>query len=75
VTRIITFPDSLNRETGLICSYLGGEKDVEKMEAYKIFWQMDATRFLYYLTLIRVSDLHPHLEPRMPEAGRVRKPV
>lgn len=31
VTRVISFPESLNGETGLTCSYLGGPRDFERL--------------------------------------------
>jgi hypothetical protein len=36
VLRVITFPESLNGETGLICSYLGGTNEFSGMKVYEI---------------------------------------
>ncbi len=36
VTRVITYPESLNGESGLICSYLGDHKDFSRMTVEEI---------------------------------------
>ncbi len=36
VMRVITFPDSLNGETGLVCSYLGSVREFSRMKVYEI---------------------------------------
>ena len=63
VTRIITFPGSLNGETGLICSYLGKREDFEKISISDVLWDSKAVKFLYDLNWIKGSELHSHPEP------------
>lgn len=70
VMRVITFPGSLNGQTGMRCSYIGGLEDFEKTPVSRIVWQSDATRFLYDFSFVRMSELHAHPEPRMHAAGR-----
>jgi hypothetical protein len=37
--RVITFPESLNGETGLVCSYLGSPAEFRDFEVYEILEQ------------------------------------
>lgn len=46
IDRVITFPGSLNGETGLICSYLEGYKGFERTPVSKIVWQSKFTKFI-----------------------------
>ena len=36
VMRVITFPESINGETGLVCSYLGGANEFSSLKVYEI---------------------------------------
>jgi hypothetical protein len=36
VLRVITFPESMNGETGLFCSYLGGANEFSGLKIYEI---------------------------------------
>jgi len=36
VLRVITFPESLNGETGLVCSYLCGANEFSGLKVYQI---------------------------------------
>jgi len=49
VMRVITFPESLNGETGLICSYLGGPSDFSNLEVSEIIEAARAVVFLVRL--------------------------
>jgi hypothetical protein len=39
VMRVITFPESLNGETGLVCSYLGNPSEFSELKVYEILEQ------------------------------------
>ena len=63
MTRIITFPGSLNGETGLICSYLGGPKEFRSKYASRIVWDSEALKYFFDLNWTRGSELYAHPEP------------
>jgi len=44
VLRVITFPESLNGETGLICSYLGGANEFSGLNVYEILESAKAAK-------------------------------
>lgn len=45
--RIITVPNSLNAESGLVCSYIGDRKDLESITTYKIIEYSDPSLLIY----------------------------
>lgn len=45
--RIITVPNSLNAETGSVCSYIGDKKDLESLTTHRIVGYSDPSLFLY----------------------------
>jgi hypothetical protein len=65
--RVVTFPESLNGRTGLICSYLGGPKDFENTSISDVLWRSKASMYFYGTGWETMTRLHAHPEPM---AGR-----
>jgi len=62
VMRVITVPESLNGETGLICSHLGNRRDFEKLSISDILWKSRATSLFFNVEWDRLVS-HAHPEP------------
>ena len=64
--RVVTFPGSLNGETGLVCKYLGGPQSFERTRISDIIWRSRATTYIYNLGFERLTDhAHPELARAM----------
>jgi hypothetical protein len=57
--RVVTFPESLNGETGLICKYLGGPKEFEKTSIPDIIWRSKASKYFYNTSWESLNHAHP----------------
>ena len=70
VTRIVTFPGSLNAETGLICRYMGDRKDLERLNVSSIVWDSRALLYLYDLGFYKACEISNHSHPEPTIYGR-----
>lgn len=61
--RVVTFPESLNGETGLMCKYLGGPEEFERTSVQDILWRSKATRYFYNMGFESAVQSHSHPEP------------
>lgn len=57
--RVVTFPESLNGETGLICKYLGGPKEFERTSISDILWRSKASKYFHNTTWTNLNHTHP----------------
>ena len=62
--RVITFPESLNGETGLVCSSLGDPADFGGLEVSEVLEEARGARWLLNgADFVTLNDYHAHPEP------------
>lgn len=57
--RVVTFPESLNGETGLICRHLGGPEEFERTSITDIVWRSKTVHYFFNTTFERLNHAHP----------------
>jgi hypothetical protein len=62
--RVITVPESLNGETGLVCSYLGSPVDFADLKVSEVLVEARGAKWLTNgVDFVPMNELHAHPEP------------
>jgi hypothetical protein len=60
--RVVSFPGSVNSETGLMYRYLGGPEEFMRASISDVVWRSRAVRYFYNVDFARAT-YHAHPEP------------